>query len=89
MNSERRSIFAMPAGRRSKWVVFLIWLAVIFFATTPVFIVWADPMDPIVKTWGRMLVAASVVGLAAWLTSLRKAEAVQPEIRGEPPSRWP
>jgi putative drug exporter of the RND superfamily len=32
MNSERRSIFAMPAGRRSKWVVFLIWLAVIFFA---------------------------------------------------------
>jgi len=32
MNSERRSIFALPAGRRSKWVVFLIWLAVIFVA---------------------------------------------------------
>jgi putative drug exporter of the RND superfamily len=32
MNSERRSIFAVPAGRRSKWVVFLIWLAVIFIA---------------------------------------------------------
>jgi RND superfamily putative drug exporter len=32
MSSERRSIFAVPAGRRSKWVVFLIWLAVIFVA---------------------------------------------------------
>ncbi len=30
MSSERRSIFALPAGRRSKWVVFFIWLAVIF-----------------------------------------------------------
>jgi drug/metabolite transporter (DMT)-like permease len=54
-------------------------LAVAFFATTPVFIVWADPMDPTVKTWGRMLVAASVVGLAAWLTTRGKAAAVQPE----------
>ncbi|HYO48286.1 MAG TPA: DMT family transporter, partial [Chloroflexia bacterium] len=54
-------------------------LAVIFFATTPVFIVRADPMDPIVKTWGRMLVAASVVGLAAWLTTRRKAAVAQPE----------
>jgi RND superfamily putative drug exporter len=32
MSSERRSIFAVPAGRRAKWVVFLIWLAVIFIA---------------------------------------------------------
>ncbi|HYP40925.1 MAG TPA: DMT family transporter [Chloroflexia bacterium] len=53
-------------------------LAVTFFSTTPVFIVWADPMDPVVKTWGRMLVAASVVGLAAWLTT-RRADAVQLE----------
>jgi putative drug exporter of the RND superfamily len=30
MSSERRSIFALPAGHRSKWVVFFIWLAVIF-----------------------------------------------------------
>ena len=32
MNSERRSIFAFPAGRRSKWVVFLIWLVAIFLS---------------------------------------------------------
>jgi putative drug exporter of the RND superfamily len=32
MSSERRSIFALPAGRRSKWVVFLIWLAAMFVA---------------------------------------------------------
>jgi putative drug exporter of the RND superfamily len=32
MNSERRSVFALPAGRRSKWVVLLIWLAAMFVA---------------------------------------------------------
>jgi RND superfamily putative drug exporter len=32
MNSERRSLFTFPTGRRSKWVVFLVWLAAIFFA---------------------------------------------------------
>ena len=32
MNSERRSLFALPAGRRSKWVVFLVWLVAIFLA---------------------------------------------------------
>ena len=32
MNSERRSIFAFPAGRRSKWVVFLVWLVAIFLS---------------------------------------------------------
>jgi RND superfamily putative drug exporter len=32
MSSSRRSIFAVPAGRRSKWVFFLVWLAVIFLA---------------------------------------------------------
>ena len=30
--SERRSIFSFPAGRRSKWVVFTIWIAAIFVA---------------------------------------------------------
>ena len=34
MNS-RRSIFAIAAGRRSKWVVFLIWLIGIFIAVGP------------------------------------------------------
>ena len=32
MNPERRSIFAFAAGRRSKWVVFLIWLVAIFLS---------------------------------------------------------
>jgi RND superfamily putative drug exporter len=32
MNSERRSIFALPAGRRAKWAVFLVWLAAMFVA---------------------------------------------------------
>ena len=32
MNSERRSLFTFPAGRRSKWVVFLVWLVAIFLA---------------------------------------------------------
>ncbi|HYN51334.1 MAG TPA: hypothetical protein VES62_10450, partial [Thermoleophilaceae bacterium] len=32
MNSERRSLFAFPAGRRSKWVVFLVWLVAIFLS---------------------------------------------------------
>ena len=32
MNPPRRSIFAIAAGRRAKWVVFLIWLVGIFIA---------------------------------------------------------
>jgi RND superfamily putative drug exporter len=32
MNAQRRSIFAVAAGRRAKWVVFLIWLVGIFIA---------------------------------------------------------
>ena len=32
MNPERRSIFAVAAGRRAKWVVFLIWLVGMFIA---------------------------------------------------------
>ena len=30
MSSERRSIFAVPAGRRSKWVVLLVWVLALF-----------------------------------------------------------
>ena len=33
--NSRRSIFAVAAGRRSKWVVFLIWLIGIFIAAGP------------------------------------------------------
>jgi putative drug exporter of the RND superfamily len=32
MSSERRSIFAVPAGRRAKWVVFLVWLVAVFLS---------------------------------------------------------
>jgi putative drug exporter of the RND superfamily len=35
MTSERRSIFAIAAGRRAKWVVFLVWLGAIFIAAGP------------------------------------------------------
>jgi putative drug exporter of the RND superfamily len=31
----RRSIFALAAGRRSKWVVFLVWVVAIFIAAGP------------------------------------------------------
>jgi RND superfamily putative drug exporter len=35
MDSERRSIFAIAAGRRSKWVVLLAWVIGIFIAAGP------------------------------------------------------
>jgi drug/metabolite transporter (DMT)-like permease len=41
----------------------LVALAVCFLSTSPVFVVWAEPMDPVVKTWGRLTVAT----LAVWL----------------------
>jgi RND superfamily putative drug exporter len=31
MDPERRSLFALPAGHRSKWVFLLVWLAAMFF----------------------------------------------------------
>jgi drug/metabolite transporter (DMT)-like permease len=43
-------------------------VAVFFFSTNPVFVVFADPMHPFVKSWGRMIVAALAVGGLAWLT---------------------
>jgi RND superfamily putative drug exporter len=35
MTPERRSIFAFAAGRRAKWVVFLVWLVGIFIVAGP------------------------------------------------------
>src|SRR5207249_5549209 len=69
-------------------------LAVVFFSTSPLFIVWADPMSPFVKTWGRMTVAAVLVGLAAWVEGRRRRgkqsgwpPGGMPEIPGiEPPA---
>jgi drug/metabolite transporter (DMT)-like permease len=42
-------------------------LGVCFFATTPVLIIWADPLPAEVITWGRMLVAAVAVWVASTL----------------------
>ena len=44
-------------------------LAVVFFSTSPVLILLADPMPALVKTWVRMLVAALAVGALALVTS--------------------
>ncbi len=46
---------ALDAGRRRG--VFLALLAVLFFATAPLFVRWADPLSPYEKTVGRLLVA--------------------------------
>jgi drug/metabolite transporter (DMT)-like permease len=51
-------------------------LAVFFFATSPVFIRWADPLDPLVKTGGRLAVAAAALGLTVLLT--RRAAPAHP-----------
>lgn len=53
-------------------------VAVAFFSTSPVFIVLADPLDPVVKTWGRMVIAAVAVGLIAWFTERRSRKAAPP-----------
>jgi drug/metabolite transporter (DMT)-like permease len=58
-------------------------LAVSLFSTSPVFIVWADPMPALTKTWLRMLIAAAAVGGAAWLISRRPSDIPYPE----PPAR--
>ncbi|HET9495974.1 MAG TPA: DMT family transporter [Chloroflexia bacterium] len=54
-----------PEARRG---LLLAGIAVIFFSTSPVLILLADPMPSLVKTWGRMLVAALAVGSLALLT---------------------
>ncbi len=57
-------------------------IAVGFFSTSPVFILWADPLDPILKTWGRMMIAAGAIGLLS-LTTRRRVAA------GAPPAELP
>jgi drug/metabolite transporter (DMT)-like permease len=54
-------------------------LAVFFFSTSPIFIVWADPMPAIVKTWLRMVVATAAVGGLAWLTTRNSRHTPAPE----------
>ena len=51
-------------------------------STSPVLIVWADPMDPVVKTWGRLVVAALAVSMAALLFTDRGAAPAQTGVPG-------
>ncbi len=53
-------------GEEQKGLLYVA-LAVGILSTSPVLVVWADPMNPIVKTSGRLLVAGVTVGLAAML----------------------
>lgn len=46
-------------------------LTVVAFSTSPVLIVWANPMPAIDKTWGRLFIAALAVGISAWLSHKR------------------
>lgn len=48
-------------------------LAVALFSTSPVLIAWADPVNPVIKTWGRMFVAAVAVAIAAHFFTRREA----------------
>jgi drug/metabolite transporter (DMT)-like permease len=65
-----------PEARRG---LLLAGIAVIFFSTSPVLILLADPMPSLAKTWGRMLVAALSVGSLALLTS-RLASGTPPAL---------
>jgi drug/metabolite transporter (DMT)-like permease len=55
--------------------------AVAFFSTSPVLTLWAEPLDPFVKTGGRMAVAALTLGSVLALTHSR---APAREAGGEP-----
>jgi drug/metabolite transporter (DMT)-like permease len=57
-------------------------LAVFFFSTSPVFIHWADPLHPLVKTGGRLMVAAAVLGVAVLLTRRGPSPTPAPARRG-------
>lgn len=67
-------------GAEERRGLLLVGLAVIFFATSPVLIAWADPMSPFLKTWGRMVIAAGAVGLAAWLQQKRSPNTLDRSI---------
>ncbi len=63
-------------------------LAVVAFSTSPVFIVWADPMPALLKTWGRLFVAALVVIAASWIMSRWGASQVPPPDAQKQSGRW-
>jgi drug/metabolite transporter (DMT)-like permease len=59
------SVLSSPSSGRG---LLYVGLAVFFFSTSPVFIRWADPLNPLVKTGLRMLVAAAALWVLVWLT---------------------
>jgi drug/metabolite transporter (DMT)-like permease len=61
------------AQRESRRGVLLATIAVFFFSTSPVLIIWAEPLSPYAKTAGRLAVAA----LAIWLLMRLRGERVQ------------
>lgn len=53
-----------PSERRGLWLAVI---AVLFFSTSPVLMIWADPLSPYEKTFWRMVVGAlSVLSIALW-----------------------
>src|SRR4051812_34987968 len=51
---------------------------VLFFSTSPVLALWADPLSPVVKAGGRLVVAALALGLALTLERRRGASLPAP-----------
>jgi hypothetical protein len=47
-------------------------MAVALLSTSPVLVVWADPVNPVVKTWLRLVVAALAVGITARIFASRQ-----------------
>ncbi len=65
-----------PSERRGLWLAVI---AVSFFSTSPVLMIWADPLSPYEKTFWRMVVgAASVLGIALLQGSLPRYNHADP-----------
>src|SRR4051794_4862770 len=56
--------------------------AVLFFSTSPVLALWADPLSPVVKAGGRLVVAALALGLALTLERRHGASSPDPAPGG-------
>jgi drug/metabolite transporter (DMT)-like permease len=75
-----------PGSPQATWRgLIYVGAAVFFFSTSPVFIRWADPLNPFVKTSGRMLVAAAALGVAVLLT--RRGQRATPSAGAPRPRR--
>ncbi|MCS7259232.1 MAG: DMT family transporter [Anaerolineae bacterium] len=65
-----------PSARRGLWLAVI---AVCFFSTSPVLMLWADPLSPYEKTFWRMMVGAlSVLGIALMQGSLPRYNYADP-----------